>query len=193
MPARIRKSLNGPEFEAFAALTKALRKGRTPSQKGWRESLPDREHRIGGIRRKLVELARQVAQQEARAIAQQQPELLKETRQTSRLTRAAGFVDVLHRNVLASIQKKADVHHSSFDQSLTLLSHQNSPAQDLRRFLPTDADTQEVVSPGSTDLSSVLEELNREHRDRPLAAIFLVTDVAHNKRGESNPWASPQS
>ena len=158
LPGRILKSLNGPEFEAFAALTKALRKGRTPSQKGWRESLPDLEHRIGAIRRKLVELARQVARQEAQAIARQQPELLAETRQASRLTRAADFVDELHRNVLASIQEKADVHHSSFDQSLTLLSHQNSPAQELRRFLPTDADTKEVVSPGSTDLSSVLEE-----------------------------------
>ena len=73
---RIVKELEGPEFMAFGELCDALKKGRTPSEKGWRESLPDLQNRLAGIRRQLSELARDVAQQDMDLAKANEPQLL---------------------------------------------------------------------------------------------------------------------
>src|SRR5690606_20540213 len=57
--------LKSAEFESFDHLCEALEKGRTPAEKGWRESLPDLAHRLAETRSPLFELSRQAARFES--------------------------------------------------------------------------------------------------------------------------------
>lgn len=189
---RVLKSLDGPEFKAFSVLAGSLRKGRTPSQKGWRESVPDLEHRMTGIRRQLRELARITAKQNLpkngdfdSAAFQQQP----------RLARAAGLLSRLQSDVLIDLEQKVDVRQSSFDQSLTRLTNSADPASELLAVTSLRGDPSNAADPDQlgnarscpTDLSAVLEQLNRERVEQPLAAAFILTDVMHNRRGTVDP------
>ena len=105
---RILKMLDGPDFQAFVDLAKALERGRTPSQRGWRESLPDLGYRLVGIRRRLAELARTVS-------AEEQQFLAKENRsppsvaQSSRLSRVGAFVKTLEDAVLGPLRNTVDI------------------------------------------------------------------------------------
>jgi hypothetical protein len=178
--------LDGSEFEAFEQLCVALQKNRTPSQKGWRESLPDLEHRIAAVRRSLHELARQVATDEASRMADQHPAALTTVRSKSRLSKVATVLDSLQQNMLTEIREKADIRLSSFDQSLNLLADQQNPQQSLKGF--TDPGPQQTAAvPTGTNMAAALEQLNRERQEQPLAAVIMLTDAAHNQTGEASP------
>ncbi len=188
---RLSKSLEGSEFQAFSRLSITLKKGRTPSQKGWRESLPDLEHRMTGLKRSLHELARKVSADEFEQVKNNSPALLATVQKSPRLGRVAEFVGDLHQSVLASIQETADVRMASFDQSVKWLSN-----SDLTQGLLGNHDaigqdeTRSYVERHptalGTDLSSVLEQLNRDRQDQPVAAVFLIGDFAHNQK-DSHP------
>ncbi|MEO8498373.1 MAG: hypothetical protein ABI614_25200, partial [Planctomycetota bacterium] len=184
--ARIREMLDGPDFQAFADLAHDLQRGRTPSQKGWRESLPDLEHRIAGIRRRLAELARNVAAGEEQVLKREQPQLVASMSQASRLSRAAGFVESLNENVFSSLRNKADIRYSAFDATLTTLSNQQTPAAEMKRQADKELDPTSVAGL-KTNLSAVLEQLTRDRQQQPLAAVFLTTDVIHNDLDGADP------
>ncbi len=188
---QIVKELEGSEFIAFAELCDALKKGRTPSEKGWRESLPDLQNRLTGIRRQLSELARDVAQLDSDSAQNSQPQMLSAIQRSARMSRAAGFLDSLSSTALKTVREKADVRISTFDQSPTLLTGQANATDAIRSLLPAadkDSDEQrDVAAKSGTDISSVLEQLNRDRIDQPLAAAFILTDVSHNKAGAANP------
>jgi len=188
LAARILKSLDGPESETFSKLAAALSKGRTPSQKGWRESLPDLQHRVAGIRRQLNELARDVAADETQRADRNTTNALTSFQQTPRLTRATRLLTSLHDSVLTPLQEKADVRISSFDQSLTRVTSQNDPATEITSRLPAaDEEGNIKVNQIGTDLSAVLEQLIRDRLEQPLAAAFIFTDVGHNRSTAVNP------
>ena len=188
---RILDELKGSEFVAFGELCDALKKGRTPSEKGWRESLPDLQNRLMGIRRQLNELARDVAQLNSDQAHSHQPQMLSAIQRSPRMSRAAGFLDSLEKPALNSVREKADVRISTFDQSPTLLTGQANATELIGSLLPApDRDSEEqreVAAKAGTDISSVLEQLSRDRRDQPLAAAFILTDVSHNKSGVANP------
>ena len=188
---QIVKELEGSEFIAFGELCDALKKGRTPSEKGWRESLPDLQNRLTGIRRQLSELARDVAQLDSDEAQNSQPQMLSAIQRSARMSRAAGFLDSLSDKALKTVLEKADVRISTFDQSPTLLTGQASATELIKSLLPAadkDSDEQrDVAAKSGTDISSVLEQLSRDRRDQPLAAAFILTDVSHNKAGAANP------
>ncbi len=188
---QIIKALDGSEFQAFGELCDALKKGRTPSEKGWQESLPDLQLRLSGIRRQLSELARDVNLQETDEARSSQPQMLSAVQRAPRIGRAAALLDSLNTSALKTVQEKADVRVSTFDQSPTLLKGQTTAADAIREFLPNASqDTEErnaVIARAGTNISSVLEQLNRDRRDQPLAAAFIFTDASHNKTGAANP------
>ncbi|MBC7968193.1 MAG: hypothetical protein H7Z17_19985 [Fuerstia sp.] len=188
---QIVKELEGSEFVAFGELCEALKKGRTPSEKGWRESLPDLQNRLTGIRRQLSELARDVAQLDSDRAQNSQPQMMSAIQRSARMSRAAGFLDSLSGTALKTVRDKADVRISTFDQSPTLLTGQANTMDVIKSLLPAadkDSDEQqEVAARSGTDISSVLEQLSRDRRDQPLAAAFILTDVSHNKAGAANP------
>ena len=185
LATRILKMLAGPDFQAFTNLAKALERGRTPAQQGWRESLPDLEHRMAGIRRRLAELARNIAELDEQNLKKDQPAVIASAGQTSRLTRVGGFVQCLQDNVLHALRETADIHYSEFDETLSLLANQDSPAQALRRHADRDLDPDDKTGL-KTNLSSALAQLNRD-RQQPLAAVFLTTDVIHNAANSPDP------
>ncbi len=181
---RLFQSIEGSEFQAYSQLSTALKKGRSPSQKGWRESLPDLEHRITGMKRSLHELARKVSADELQQVQKSSPSLLKNVQKSPRLARVADFVGGLHDSILMTIQDEADVRLSSFAKSVNLLSNPVTPGKSLREFI--QGSEKPAVTALGTDLSSVLEQLNRERQDQPLAAVFLLGDFAHNQQ-DSRP------
>ena len=187
LATRILRSLDGPEFHEFSDLAAKLKKGRTPSQKGWRESLPDLEHRIAGIRRQLRELSADMVEHESQ-LAQGKTKVLATLRSKPRLARTADFLETLNAEVLTAIKDTADVRMCSFDNSMTRLANQNQPAEEINALIPRPNEVDEsAVSNSWTDISAVLEQLNRERVEQPLAAAFLFTDVSHNQRGVANP------
>ena len=191
---QIVKDLEGSEFVAFGELCEALKKGRTPSEKGWRESLPDLQNRLMGIRRQLSELTRDVAQLDSDNARSSQPQMLSSIQRSPRMGRAAGFLDGLNNTVFKTVREKADVRVSTFDASPTLLSGQASLGDVIKGLLPTPDEDSEEQREGSarsgTNISAVLEQLSRDRRDQPLAAAFILTDVSHNKAGVANPRAA---
>lgn len=178
------ETADGAEFQSFERLVTALEKGRRPDEKGWRESLPDLELRLQGLRRSLHEMARHAVQDESRRIVQTDPSLLTSVRRQSRLSRAADLVADLDRSVLNTVREQADVRVSSFDESVGEVAG-DSVAASLRAFIPSD-DQNPPDTVAGTDLSRVLEQLNRDRQEQPLAAVFVLTDAAHNS-GESDP------
>lgn len=182
---RLIESLDGSEFDAFAQLCVSLQKDRTPAQKGWRESLPDLEHRITSIRRSLHELARLVGENEATILTTKNPTLLTSVRESQRIERVASYIDILYESTLKSVQDQADVRLSSFDQSVNLLADQARPGDSLKRFAIRD---QEVTGSAlGTNVTGLLEQLNLDRQDQPLAAVIVLSDVAHNQMDQANP------
>ena len=188
---RIVKELEGPEFMAFGELCDALKKGRTPSEKGWRESLPDLQNRLAGIRRQLSELARDVVQEDVDLAKTNQPQLLSAIQRSPRMSRAAGFLDSLSTSMLKTVEEKADVRVSTFDGSPTLLTEHGKILDRIQAWLPDPNEDleefREASAKAGTNISSVLEQLSRDRRDQPLAAAFILTDASHNKSGVANP------
>jgi hypothetical protein len=182
LAAHAARMLAGPEFESFQQLALALEKGRTPSQKGWRESLPDLEHRLAGVRRPLGELARRAAEAEATHAALRDPDLLTRVSKAPRLERTTAFLKQLQESALAPLKNKADVRWTSFDQSVAALAAA-SPLESLASV----AKAEELQTAAATDISALMEQLNRQRQEQPLAAVILLSDMAHNQTGARNP------
>lgn len=159
MASRIAKLLEAAEFADFERLCAAVAKGRSPAQKGWQESLADLEHRIAGLRRSLQELARQTELEERERLAKDAPEQIKSVQALTRSDRAQQLLQTLQPTAFAKAQTQADIQFSTFE---------------------------EPTAP-NTDLSAPLQTLQREHADQPLAAVFVISDVAHNASTAENP------
>lgn len=192
---RVTKDLESAEFSAFDALCESLEDGRTPADRGWRESLPDLQIRIAGVRRRLHELSRAAELIEAEQLQKTQPAALTQLQRAPRLERVAGLLDQLDTSVLRAVSEKADIRVSTFDQSARVLSLGGPDSQNatrmsrgLQQFLTSAGEESDAGSvAGETNLSSVLEQLDRDRRDQPLAAAILLTDASHNSTSGTNP------
>ena len=216
---RISKDLASAEFVAFNELCEALKKQRTPTDRGWRESLSDLQIRIGTMRRQLAELSKIAESLESNPMNQSQPQSLTQLQRLPRLGRVADLLGVLESGVFKEIAKKADIRVSTFDQSpraLTLIagdlpettgavasastdskSASGPMRKSLQTFLPTstqDNDDGEIENTtGETNLSAVLEQLDRDRREQPIAAAILLTDASHNSIGAVNPRVAAEA
>lgn len=175
--SRLLQSMEGPEVEAFLQLCLALRKGRSPAQKGWRESFPDLLHRLAGMHRNALELARLAADENAG-----RPEhaaLLQTMRGRSRVDRTARWLDRLHQSASALVGEHAELRMYVFDQAVRSLEGNAGPIAAIER------ETDQPAT--STDLTAVLEELSRQRQTQKLAAAIVVSDFAHNHASAVNP------
>lgn len=182
---RLIETADGSEFQTFLRLAADLKKGRRPDEKGWRESLPDLELRLASLNRSLHELARYVLDDDSKRIVRQDSKLLTGLRKQSRLTQAARLVGRLDQSLLKTVRDQADVRLSTFESTVGQLGSDAAPEESLRSFVRSeDQDIPKTVA--GTNLAAVFEQLNRDRQEQPLAAVFLLTDVAHNN-GESDP------
>ena len=216
---RVSKDLTSAEFTAFDELCEALKKQRTPTDRGWRESLSDLQIRISTIRRRLTELAKVAESVESNHMNQSQPQSLAELQRLPRLSRVANLMGMLESEVLQEIAEKADIRFSTFDQSSRALtriaasppkgnSSEPAPSTDskstagpVRRSLVTELtastkgndDRRAETSMGETNLSAVLEQLDRDRREQPIAAAILLTDASHNSTEAVNPRVAAEA
>lgn len=186
LATRIQKMLGGPDFDAFADLARSLERGRSPSEKGWRESLPDLEHRMAGIRRRLAELARNVVEGERKLLKSENLEAVATVAQGSRLSRVGDFVGSLQDHVMSPLRNKADIRYSVFDQTTTLLSNQESPELEIKSQSAIEPRAEDKTGL-TTNLSAALEQISRDRQQQPLAAAFISTDMIHNSTNSPNP------
>jgi len=182
---RLIETSDGSEFQTFQRLASDLERGRRPDEKGWRESLPDLELRLASLSRSLHELARYAVGDESKRVAQQDAELLTGVRKQSRLAQVASLVGKLDQTALTTVREQADVRLSTFESSVGQVSGDAEVEASLRAFVRRDGEESAAPIVG-TDLAAVFEQLNRDRQEQPLAAVFLLTDAAHNS-GESDP------
>ena len=130
LATRILATLDAPEFQAFSDLAKALERGRAPSQRGWRESLPDLGYRLVSLGRRLAELALRVgnAEQEAHSTSRQPADP-----ETSRLARVGTFVNSLEKTVLGPLRDSVDIRYCIFDETLTSVPQAGSVREQIVR------------------------------------------------------------
>jgi hypothetical protein len=134
-----------------------------------------------------------------------------------RLGRVAGFVNALSDSVLAPLSADVHVRYAVFDGTFTALGDAQSAKTVLEQALTPVAGTagdgdagpstaagaaraqtkvaaqrrrEAAQDPPVTDITTALEELRRSQRDEPLAAVFLLTDAAHNQHAGRPPQAA---
>lgn len=177
--------LGGADFRSLAAIAVASNKS-SPLTSGWRESLGDLERQVSAVRRRLAELSRAIGEHEARSAT-------KITRgdgaAATRLERAAKFVETVDAELLRPLRSKADVRIAVFDRQLSPLADEQTLAAALAGEPSGDrkqnASAQNDL-PG-TDLATALQQLQQQKQEQPLAAVFLITDAAHNQSGGPDP------
>ena len=176
------------EFADFFRLSSALERGRTPAQKGWQESLPDLRHRVQALHRTLEDLVYEIGEAAARKPRIANQARLNAVVNASRLERAADFVQRMQKSVFDSVRKQADVRLAAFDDSVGRLANPEAPATELKDYATTTEDFSAAEQPpASTDITGLLEQLKRDSRDQPLAAVFVVSDVRHSGTTEIDP------
>lgn len=182
--ARIRQMFDGTDFERLAQLTEDFREGRDAFATGWRESLTDLQHQLGGVRRRLSNLTELVAARELRTTPLSTPAASDDKRDT-RLTRVAKLLDGVNSNLLTPLGDDIEVRFCTFDRGMNQIDVAGNPSASFQKFTVTPDD--QSATPVGTDLTTSLEELRRNLQDRPVAAVFLLSDVAHNRFGERGP------
>lgn len=174
------RRLQDAEFAAFDQLCAALEKNRAPSQKGWRESLPDLAQRLVALRRPLNEVARQIAQQASVEGVDPTDRL----RKASRITRVASALGQLSATDLRAVREKADVHWNHFDERVTRMADQGTAPPFAVRSPQSDKDAGVVPA---TDLAEALAHVNRQRPNQPLGPVFVYSDMVHTASSTQDP------
>ncbi|WP_442505332.1 hypothetical protein SH528x_004117 [Novipirellula sp. SH528] len=178
--SRLSTLLNSPECDALVDLAETLQRDRTPTEAGWREGLTDLVGRTAIARRVSVELAEQLSKN---ASAWRDPGVVASAtfQNRARGQRVASFLNQLGDSSLDSIKETADVHWSFFDDVPRDLSSDN----EAKLFLSELADRDDLAK--LTDLSAGLRHVDRMRQNQPVAATFVLSDVAHNHASDRKP------
>ncbi len=178
---RVTKLFEGPEFDDFKRLITAVKRGRTPPQPGWREGLPDLLHRVTTLQEACRDLLSAVVEDDAA----HHPVVARTITDATRAQRAVHFAQQLEASILAALPADADVRFQTFHSELTSVPNTRSFG-----MLPGEISREaaaENVPVRNTNLSAVFEALQREFQDQPLAAVFVLSDFAHNQPGSASP------
>lgn len=183
--SRLIKMFEGAELQSFTQIVNAIQKDRAPAEKGWREGLPDLEHRISIIRTVAQELAWTAAETEGKQFAVGNQQLLSTVQNASRLSRVSDSVKTLEKGSLSDLHEKADIRFSTFDQSMLWLS--GPPVAGTGSIESAKSAREAPMMTSNTDLSSLFAALQQEAARQPFAAVVLLSDMAHNQPGDQNP------
>ena len=178
--SRLATLLDSPECDSLAELADTLQRDRTPTEAGWREGLPDLIGRTAIARRVFIELADQLDSMEKAEIPQS-TSVARNFQNQPRGQRVAAFLDQFGKSTLDSITETANVRWSFFDDRSRDLAGHDEATSYLRHL----SDRDDLAK--STDLSAALRYVDRMRQDQPVAATFVLSDVAHNQVGERNP------
>lgn len=171
---RLQQLLVSPEFDSLGELVDTLQHGRTPKEAGWREALPDWIGRVATTSRVFRELAEQLQQVQGTDDSRREA-LTARFASQSRSERVAAFLQQFEQSSAAGIRENADLRWSVFDQS----ARDFRDGQEAISFLATLGDRQQLAK--QTNLTAALQHIDQMHRDQPIAATFVLSDVAHNE------------
>ncbi|KAA5538991.1 hypothetical protein FYK55_25675 [Roseiconus nitratireducens] len=177
---RLNGLLESPEFDSLADLADALNRGGAPKEMGWREGLPDLTARVVTTRRVFQELATQLVSSDDLSSSAPASDLAI-FRGRSRSERLANYLDHFQRSAGEAIDQSADLRWSAFASG----SQDFSGDSDATRFLKGLRDREDV--PRQTDLSSALRHVQQLAQRQPIAATFVLSDVAHNHSEAAGP------
>lgn len=177
---RLQRLLVSPEFDSLGELVDTLQVGRTPKESGWREALPDWIGRVATTSRVFRELADQL-QRAGEANGSGRDALAASFAGQSRSERIAGFLQQFEQSSGARIREKADLRWSVFDQS----ARDFRDGQEAIPYLATLADRQQLAK--QTNLTAALQHIDQMNHDQPIAATFVLSDVAHNQPDGRKP------
>lgn len=178
---RLTGLLETPEFDSLSDLANTMRRGGTPDELGWREGLPDLISRIVVVRRVFQELAGNLVSLEASATGAYDSERIARFHAASRSERLAAFLDHFRENVSGEIERTADLRFSVFDDVPQDLGNQ----KEATTFLAALTDREHLAK--QTDLASALRHVRQIGQQQPIAATFVLSDVAHNHSGSVTP------
>ncbi|MCA8986763.1 MAG: hypothetical protein KDA78_03935 [Planctomycetaceae bacterium] len=170
---REQSAYSAGQFGSFQELLLSIRKGRTPQEQSWRESLVDLQFQLVDRMRHLQILAETLSEQTtvSTEIPENQPQL-------SRSEHARSVLEQLQASVLERLREQVDFRFVTFEKQIQQQSGNLPPAQSTQQKNPTERlEDQE----SSTNLSGVLDELLRTSEGPGPAALFLISDVAHNQ------------
>ncbi|MEZ6088350.1 MAG: hypothetical protein R3C05_10060 [Pirellulaceae bacterium] len=177
---RLQRLLVSAEFDSLEELVVMLQSGRTPKESGWREGLPDWIGRIDTASRVFRELADQLVRFSASEEIQREAESVRFASR-SRTERVAEFLKQFDRSAVEAISSTADLRWCVFDQA----ARDFNQGKDAIPYLATLGDRERIAQ--QTNLTSALQHVDRMRRDQPVAAAFVLSDVAHNERDGLKP------
>lgn len=188
---RILQILGSTNFEQLAKLAKGVRRGHDSFQAGWRESLVDIQHQVTGLRRRLEQLAQQIAADRGVLMDGIDSAALGEYRQSTRAARIAKYLESMEAEVLRPLGETVDIRYASFDGEFRLLQEQSKkPGEFPEEFLAGLRSGVAERSAMVTDVTAAFEQLRQLKQEQPLAAVFLLTDAAHNRSDGRDPRAA---
>ncbi|MGV3486176.1 MAG: hypothetical protein ACO1RT_17290 [Planctomycetaceae bacterium] len=177
---RLERLLVSPEFDSLGELVDTLQRGRIPKETGWREALPDWISRVATTSRVVHELAQQL-QPVAEADGSDASETPSSFANRSRSERVAAFLAQFDHSLGAGIRESADLRWSVFDQS----ARDFGDGREAIAYLATLSDREQLSK--QTNLTAAFQHLDQMHRDQPIAATFVLSDVAHNDTEARKP------
>ncbi|TWU01652.1 hypothetical protein [Neorhodopirellula pilleata] len=177
---RLNGLLVSPEFDSLGELVDMLQSGRTPKEAGWREALPDWIGRVATTSRVFRELADQLQQLPPSSDSEDASAMARFVGK-SRSERVASFLEQFEQSSASGIRETADLRWCVFDQA----TRNFRDSQEAIPYLATLADREQLAT--QTNLTSALQHVDQMHRDQPIAATFVLSDVAHNEAAGRKP------
>ncbi|MEM8666919.1 MAG: hypothetical protein AAGG48_05355 [Planctomycetota bacterium] len=177
---RLLRLVDSPEFESLQDLAETLERGSTPTELGWRESLPDLMDRSATAQRVFQELSSRLVTLGDQTESRRTDEWKMFAGQP-RGERVAAMLRQAGLSSLVELQEKADIKWTTFDGVVQDLTGADETVQYLKEL----SDREDLVN--RTDLSVALKHIERMQQTQPVAAAFVLTDVAHNSDKDQSP------
>lgn len=174
---RVEELLASSELESFRQKGALLAKGKTNDDNDLQDQLTDLHYRVTGLRNVLQTLSRECASHEF----QKTPEIFQQLAVQTREQRVADVLKQLDTSVFNAIGAEADIHHLQFDRTTRRISGLfESALQNPKR---PSRDPDEMSLSQTTNLTAALQHLRKMQQSQPIAAAFLLSDIAHNENG----------
>lgn len=190
--AQVRRAqdlLASSELESFRQRCALLAKGKATDDKDLQDQLTDLRYRVIGLRNVLQTLSRECATYESVSLTKKTPELLQGIAVQTRGQRVAAALNQLDVSVLNAIGDEVDIHYLQFDRAIRRVSGFNEtglkPGLEQAQTVPKSrsSDSDETLGSRTTNLTAALQHLREIQQSQPIAAAFLVSDIAHNENG----------
>ncbi|MEM6978746.1 MAG: hypothetical protein AAF539_03695 [Planctomycetota bacterium] len=165
---KARQVLNSGDLESFRQRCRLLAKGKATQDADLQDRLSDLRYRVIGFRNVLTTLSNQCAAHESRRLDETGSAARGKLSKHDRLWRVNEAVNRWRDDSLQRINDDVDIHYARFDQT-------------TRSVLPNEDMLQQADDLPATDVTAALQYLRDLQQTQPVAAAFMLSDLAHNE------------